>query len=113
MEADRAEEPQQEEPSELWDTYDQHYGRMGNVPPAMDASYRGKEPHLRAEWLPPNKEAAILDIGFGWGNLLRSLWISGYRNLYGVDISRPMYEAALDGLPEGIELECADPLIYL
>jgi 2-polyprenyl-3-methyl-5-hydroxy-6-metoxy-1,4-benzoquinol methylase len=106
--------PQEEDTSPFWGTYDQHYRRLGNVQPSLDAiGHSTAKRQLEAAWLPQDMNAAILDIGCGWGNLLLSLWAAGRRNLYGVDISRPMYDLAVHSLPEGIKLACADSVDYL
>ncbi|MBU1130835.1 class I SAM-dependent methyltransferase [Patescibacteria group bacterium] len=46
------------------------------------------------KWLPENKEAAILEIGFGLGAFLKYLEEEQYINYSGVEISREMYEYA-------------------
>jgi 2-polyprenyl-3-methyl-5-hydroxy-6-metoxy-1,4-benzoquinol methylase len=99
-------------PSSFWDKYDQHYKRTGNIYPASGNSSANAYP-IKAEWLPQDKQAAILDIGCGWGNLLLSLWAAGFKNLFGVDISRSMYDVAVQSLPEEIKLVCADSIDYL
>lgn len=45
-------------------------------------------------WLPNNKQAAILDVGCGVGTLLTVFKRVGYSNLYGVDLSLPQIELA-------------------
>ena len=99
--------PHMEDSPSFWSKYDQHYTRVGNVCPGAAAQ------PIKAEWLPQDKEAVVLDIGCGWGNLLLSLWATGYRNLYGVEISRPMYDIAIKSVPEEIKLAYADSIDYL
>ena len=45
-------------------------------------------------WLPANKEAAILDVGCGYGRLLRFFSKRGYTNITGLDISPEQVEFA-------------------
>jgi 2-polyprenyl-3-methyl-5-hydroxy-6-metoxy-1,4-benzoquinol methylase len=98
----------------LFSQYNRHYERMGNFPPnyaevkAYPEKYR-----ICEDWLPSDPEAAILDVGCGWGTLLLSLWASGYRNLTGVDISERMCTIAKQNLPSEITIYCADAVTFL
>ncbi len=40
---------------------------------------------LYAKWLPPDRQARLIDLGCGNGQFLSALWRAGYRNLLGVD----------------------------
>lgn len=53
-----------------------------------------------ARWLPPDKSAAILDLGCGHGKTLYWLHQEGYRNLNGIDISPEQVELARRVHPE-------------
>lgn len=71
--------------------------------PALDFNY-GKH-------LPHDKNAAILDIGCGDGNLVYWLNKRGYNNAHGIDISQEQIDK---GRQLGIgNLECGDLLDYL
>jgi 2-polyprenyl-3-methyl-5-hydroxy-6-metoxy-1,4-benzoquinol methylase len=63
-------------------------------------------------YLPPDRDAAILDVGCGYGKNLLSLARLGYRNCYGVDISGEQVAFARERL--GLtNVECADALEWL
>lgn len=94
--------------------YERHYKRVGNV--ALDYETVRANPEkyrIRDDWLPRDPDAAILDIGCGWGNLLLSLWVSGYRNLTGVDMSETMCAIAKSNLPDEVDICCADATVFL
>lgn len=59
----------------------------------LDWWYRVYTYYFR-NWLPVNKQAAILDVGCGAGGLLSVFKRAGYSNLYGVDLSLPQVELA-------------------
>lgn len=63
-------------------------------------------------WLPPSREAAILDYGFGDGGVLTFLHELGYQNLTGVDIDRRFVEFGQDHLPAQIE-HIPEPAAFL
>ena len=57
-------------------------------------------------FLPKSKSAKILDIGCGYGPLLHFLKVTGFREVFGVDISLEQIERARSlGIQE---VECAD-----
>lgn len=64
------------------------------------------------EWLPNDKKAKILDIGCGFGNLLKALQLSGYTNLAGIDISEEQIIKAKELNPD-INFNCIDLITYL
>ncbi|MDD5491117.1 MAG: methyltransferase domain-containing protein [bacterium] len=47
-----------------------------------------------AKFLPPDKEARILDVGCGYGRVMYFLRSAGYNNVTGIDISPQQIEAA-------------------
>ena len=59
---------------------------------------------------PENKDADILEIGCGMGRFLLAMQRYGYKNLKGVDNSKPLQEAALR---ENLDTECADGVEFL
>lgn len=61
-------------------------------------------------WLPPAKDAAIVDIACGAGNMLRYFTRLGFTNVSGVDISPPQVELARAIHPH---VEVADALEFL
>lgn len=94
--------------------YDKHYKRGGNV--VLNYKTVSADPAkytLHDEWLPDNFNAKILDIGCGWGILILYLWVTGYRRLTGVEISKNMFEVAKKSLPEEINLICGDAIDFL
>ncbi|MBI3852518.1 MAG: class I SAM-dependent methyltransferase [Verrucomicrobia bacterium] len=66
--------------------------------------------HYLRDWLPPAKDAAILDVGCGHGNMLYSLKAWGYTRVAGLDRSAEQVSLARRLHPEAIE---ADALQYL
>jgi SAM-dependent methyltransferase len=54
-------------------------------------------------WIPINKQASILDIGCGYGQLLRFFSKRGYSNVIGVDISSEQVEFAKKVHPNVIQ----------
>ena len=94
---------------ECYEHYDLHYARTGNVAP----DWPGAEAHperfaRRAAWLPENRDARILDIGCGWGNLLMTLWCAGYRRLEGVDLSSEQAAVGNAASAGRVVIHCAD-----
>ncbi len=100
--------------SSFWNNYDKHYKRMGNIPPSLIGEKNTTiEQFSKSTWLPKSKNVKILDIGFGWGNLLMMLWILGYHDLYGVEVSPNMFVIAQKNLPKEIDIQCDDAINYL
>ena len=94
--------------------YNKHYERGLNTAPDRKAMLAAPEKYrLQEAWLPEKIDAKILDIGCGWGITLLSLWATGYRNLTGVDISEDMCAVAKKGLPNEIDIVCADAVAFL
>jgi ubiquinone/menaquinone biosynthesis C-methylase UbiE len=50
----------------------------------------------------------ILDVGCGYGRVLRSLWDGGFRHLSGTDFAEKMVARARESLPREIQLKIAD-----
>jgi SAM-dependent methyltransferase len=78
-------------------------------------SSRSQEAYFAAKlgkWLPPDREAAILDAGCGSGVWLEFLRGRGYRRLAGVDLSAEQLAAARARSP-GVELHPGDLLEFL
>ncbi len=63
------------------------------------------------EIIPEDKNAAFLDVGCGVGHFLYHLKKMGYRNYYGIDISRQQIEYCTKNVTEQVEV--ADALIFL
>ena len=100
--------------NECFLNYDRHYERMGNRQPNYDDIKSNPQKYiLHEQWLPKDLNANILDIGCGWGILLYSLYISGYKKLTGVDISEQMCKTAREYLPDGIKIVCNNALDFL
>jgi len=62
-------------------------------------------------WLPQRKDAAILEVGCGWGRLLHFFKTRGYVNLRGVDISPEQVKLArqvIDNVTERNAIEYLD-----
>jgi 2-polyprenyl-3-methyl-5-hydroxy-6-metoxy-1,4-benzoquinol methylase len=95
--------------AERYQQYASHYARSGNHAPDWHAAGESPERFARrSEWLPQDKNARILDIGCGWGNLLMSLWCAGYRRLEGIDLS-PEQAAIGNHSAEGrVLIHCGD-----
>ncbi|MFH0965719.1 MAG: class I SAM-dependent methyltransferase [Planctomycetota bacterium] len=84
--------------------YDCYASRLKGLGPSFDPlrakrwakAYRA---YLRG-WLPPSRDAAILDAGCGQGWMLAHLADLGYANLYGVDISAEQVALARQVVPD-------------
>ena len=63
------------------------------------------------EIIPEDKNAAFLDVGCGVGHFLYHLKKMGYRNYYGIDISRQQIEYCTKNVTEQVEV--ADAFIFL
>lgn len=76
-----------EEQYEKWaDTYDADNAAMGFRLPILAAAFF-------ARWVPLD-DKPVLDAGCGTGLAAENLWILGYRNLVGIDLSLAMLEKA-------------------
>lgn len=53
-------------------------------------------------FLPPNKNAKILDIGCGMGHFLYFLKKEGYTNLFGIDISKQQIDFVKENITENV-----------
>lgn len=94
---------------DFFTTYSRHYARMGNVVPDYNAIIANPNAYaLDEEWLPDDKNSAILDVGAGWGMLLAQLAASGFRNLTGIEHSKSQYDMAKLNLPSNIEFLFGD-----
>ncbi|MEW6607573.1 MAG: class I SAM-dependent methyltransferase [bacterium] len=96
---------------ELYEGYDKHFMRTRHS--IQDLKLTNMQSRKRPEWLTENYSERILDIGCGWGNQLQNMWIAGYRNLVGIDLSENMCMKAKENLPEEIEIICTDAFEYL
>ena len=63
-------------------------------------------------WLPEDKNANILDLGCGFGNLLKALQEIGYTNLTGIDVSEEQIVKAKE-FNTRINFHCIDLVSYL
>jgi 2-polyprenyl-3-methyl-5-hydroxy-6-metoxy-1,4-benzoquinol methylase len=100
--------------SSAFSKYDLHYRRMGNAVPDWAAAESSPAVFAcKAEWLPSDKRARILDVGCGWGSLLMSLWAAGYRNIEGVEISPEQASVAQRASGGRVPISRADAFDYL
>ncbi len=99
---------------DIYDNYGDHYKRLGISPEGLTAILSNpSEFALDEAWLPKDLKANILDIGCGWGSFLLGLWATGYRNLFGVDMSPSQCETARQALPADIKITCDDAVSFL
>jgi len=99
---------------EIWRNYALHYARV--IPAVPDWDQAEKHPRkfaCRKPWLPDSREARLLDVGCGWGQLLLSLWCAGYRNLEGIDHSPSQVEKAEQFAAGRIPFACCDAFDFL
>jgi 2-polyprenyl-3-methyl-5-hydroxy-6-metoxy-1,4-benzoquinol methylase len=61
-------------------SYSRQLMRTGNPPPRQVEARSERKP-----WLPEDRKALIVDVGCGWGTLLRELRQLGFSNLMGVE----------------------------
>ena len=71
-------------------TTEDGYFRYRNINPEDYSSFR--LPKYLLAVLPEDKDAKILDIGCGFGQVLQGLRNKGYTNIYGMDISNEAVE---------------------
>jgi 2-polyprenyl-3-methyl-5-hydroxy-6-metoxy-1,4-benzoquinol methylase len=72
---------------------------------SAEATYR----RIR-DWLPKNRDAALVDIGCGPGGLLRMFREKGFTSLKGIDISPECVAEAQQICPHVIQANCLDYL---
>jgi SAM-dependent methyltransferase len=99
--------------SRIYDYY--VHARLESLAPADAESIRRGGSYLRRvvrQHFPPNRDAAILDLGCGYGSLIYHARRAGYTNVVGVDRSpQQLVEArrlGIDGIVEGDILEYLD-----
>lgn len=96
----------------LYDAYvSTHLGALRSV--SKDAFERDRRVYQAtlARFLPPSKEAAILDLGCGYGSFLYFLRQAGYQKAVGIDISPEQVQLAHGlGLTEAQVAEAGDYL---
>lgn len=63
--------------------------------------------------MPCRKDAAILDVGCGWGHTLQRLYDWGYTNLTGIDMQPEAVAVARRNLPPEVRVLCADATTFL
>jgi len=71
-----------------WKTYDDFYLNANRR--IIEEDYNKPDIRWLLPYLPKDKNGTILDIGCGAGLLLNWLWLEGYTNLTGIDISPKM-----------------------
>ncbi len=88
------------------------HGRQQSLTPTSVAGLESRGPHLRKlirEYFPADRNAAILDLGCGHGDLLHFARQAGYRNLRGVDGSAEQVSEAqrlgIEGVAQGDVME--------
>lgn len=88
----------------IYATYASSFQGSGGVFDAATAARWGR-PFRRyfKGWLPPQKDAAIVDLACGGGKLLHLLKSMGYTNLQGVDISGEQVALARQVTPNVVE----------
>lgn len=83
----------------IFDNYARHYEAMGKIerlPQDLERLRRDRLPR----WIDTvPKQARILDAGCAQGDLLAALFLMGYENLTGVDISAQLLATARQKLP--------------
>lgn len=95
--------------NELYEKYMSHLARcQGEDPSSAIRYYRLNFGGV----LPVNKDARILDIGFGMGKFLYFLKTSGYENISGLEICREEYEYVRKSICEDVVLT-EDTLAWL
>lgn len=80
-----------------------------------DDAWRAAASYYRAELqplLPPDRDAAICEVGFGLGHLLRWLHEQGYRDLCAADRDPDLCRLAAQRLP-GARVHCTDATAFL
>jgi SAM-dependent methyltransferase len=93
--------------------YGCHYTRMLNRRPSEQISPDDASTYRRPWLVGVGKEAAILDIGCGFGHQLYLLRALGFTNLYGIEISPHSLAVAREELGSSAELELVDAFDFL
>lgn len=102
------------EPNEYFSSYEKHFQRMGNQLPSKDIFLWQIERDFSKPWMRGlDKNAAILDIGCGWGHQLFILRHLGFTNLRGIEIVEDSWRIARQELGAGAIVELADAFQYL
>jgi len=96
--------------SSLHHSYATHFSRL-NPHDAQLTISRGFEANI-LPWLPPEKDARILEYGCGTGYLLKFLMSMGYTQVEGIDISESQIEVAHSRGAHNARY-LADPLSWL
>ncbi len=84
-----------------------HASEPAAATPALVRDFR------MAAWLPPSRDAAILDVGCGFPSRLHALYELGFHNLHGVDLRAGVIDAARKLLPAALQLRSGDMFRYL
>jgi 2-polyprenyl-3-methyl-5-hydroxy-6-metoxy-1,4-benzoquinol methylase len=98
---------------ELKTSYRSH---LQSVSGADEATWLAACEYYRAELgsvLPEDRSARIVEIGCGFGHLLRFLAGHGYRDLTGVDLDPELAAATRDRLRARAEVHCRDATTFL
>jgi SAM-dependent methyltransferase len=94
--------------------YFSHYERMGHRRPSQSLDPITIKTWFIRRWmddLPRN--AAILDIGCGWGHQLYALGKSGFYDLFGIEIAESSFRIASEELRDIAQIEFVDAFDYL
>ena len=94
---------------ELYSRYHSTFTLRGSAQSERQRS-RSNPLHPFRNWLPPNRDATIIDIGCGSGELLLALKEAGYTNSIGIDIGP---EQIVIAKARGLNVERADAVCYL
>lgn len=88
-----------------------HFSRI-NPGGISDSAYKSVCSYIREdveELLPASKNAVILEVGTGFGHMLRFLVEHGYRRVWGIDLAKDLLDVVRSSLGDKVErLECAD-----
>lgn len=97
-----------------FEDYHLFFQRTGHRPPAWEEGEKNPCAYATHEpWLPPQKDARILDLGCGLGHQLFVLWCTGYRNLEGIDLSEGQAAAAAESAGNRVSIRQAEGAVYL
>lgn len=99
--------------AELQTSYRDH---LQKVSPADEATYAAASEYYRAELgpvLPAQRDLRIVELGCGFGHLLRFLAASGYQDLTGVDLDADLAAATRSRLGKRAAIHCQDATAFL
>ena len=87
---------------EVYDRYYEHFLKLNTPDEKAFKSVAKSYAAWYKRFLPPNKNAKILDVGCGMGHFLYFLKREGYTNFFGIDISKQQVDFVKENITENV-----------